>query len=119
MLLRRLRAVGRIGIVFEHLRHDRSSDQRLELGLQRFRLVLFVDLPAADIERKRLDVFFLLGGVFDGRFRPFIERVFVDALGLGLVDIVRKGIELAFQPNRTPITAAMDRAKPISERGCT
>jgi hypothetical protein len=31
--LRRLRIVSWIGIVSEHLRHDRTSDQRFEIGL--------------------------------------------------------------------------------------
>jgi hypothetical protein len=48
-LARRLRIVSRIGVVLEHLCHDRAADQRLELGLERFRLGFVVNLLAGDI----------------------------------------------------------------------
>ena len=54
------------GIVPEHLRHHRTSDQRLEFGLERVSLALFVHLVAADTEREGLGVFRFLRRVVHG-----------------------------------------------------
>jgi hypothetical protein len=61
-----MRTVGRIGIVPEHLRHDRTSDKRLEFGLEGVSLTPFVNLVATDIERKGPGIFRLLRGVIHG-----------------------------------------------------
>ena len=44
--------MSRIGVKSEHLRHNRTADQRFQFGLQRVGLTLFVDLIAADMERE-------------------------------------------------------------------
>ena len=91
------------GPSFASNRDDRTSDQRLEFGLQRVRLILFVNLLAPDIERKRFDVFCLLGRVVDGFFGPFIKMIIFDAISLGLADIIREGVELAFHDGMMPV----------------
>src|SRR5262245_2508855 len=103
LAVRGLRIVGRIGIVFEHLRDDATSDQRLQLGLERIRFVLFVNLLALDIKRERLHVFCLLGRIVDSFFGPFIKMVIFDAVSLRLPDIVCEGVELAFRDSIMPL----------------
>src|SRR5262249_31332237 len=65
---RRLRVVGGIGIVSEHLRDDGTPDQGLQFGLERIRFVLLVNFLTPDIKRKRLHVFCLLGRIVDRLF---------------------------------------------------
>src|SRR5215469_17930852 len=77
---RRLRVVGRIGIVSEHLRDDGAPDQGPQFGLERIRFVLRVNLLTPDIKRKRLHVFCLLGRILDRLFGPFIKVVIFDAV---------------------------------------
>jgi hypothetical protein len=105
--------MGGIGVVSEHLRHDRAADQRFQVGLERIGFVLVVDLIPRDVERERLGVFRLLSGVLDGFFRPMVEREVVDALVLGLVDVICEGIELAFHHGVMP---AQDIGEPHDRR---
>src|ERR1700730_7214715 len=101
--VRWLGVMGRIGIVSEHLCDDGTSDQRLQLGLELVRFVLLVDLLTADIQRKRLYVFCLLGRILDRFFGPFIKVVIFDAVGLGLADVIGESVELAFPDGIVPL----------------
>src|SRR4029077_9738031 len=95
--------VSRIGIVFEHFLDDGTSDKRLQFGLQRISFILLVNFLAPNIERKGLGVFCLLCRVVNGLLRPFIKRIILGPVGLGLADITCEGIELAFQDSIVPV----------------
>jgi len=92
---RRLRIIGRVGVVFVDFHDQPGADQRSQIGFQRLGLVLGVNFRAFDIAGEKLLVFGLLGGVVDGRLGPFVERITFDALLFSLRAISGECIILA------------------------
>jgi hypothetical protein len=95
----RLRIVGGIGIVLGYSRDEPASGERLQVRLQRVSNLLGIDLSVIHVECKGLQILFPLRRILDRRLRPLVERIVFDAVLFCCGDILRKGVELAFQRN--------------------
>jgi hypothetical protein len=69
----------------------------LQVRLQRVSNLLGIDLPVVRVDCKGSQILFLLRRILDRRLRPLVERIVFGAVLFCCGDILRKGVELAFQ----------------------
>ena len=100
--LRWLRIIGGIGIVFGYSPDKPTTGEQLKISLDRIGNLLVIDLATVHVDRKGLQIFFLLLRVLDRRLRPLVKRITFDAVLFCGGDIFREGVELTLSNSAMP-----------------
>ena len=89
-----MQVVRRIGVVPGYACHQFAADEGFQVGFERVRCLLRIDLAAGDMQGKGLDVLRTPGGVFDSSLRPLVEGEPLGAFLLSFRDVILEGVEL-------------------------